>query len=83
MTGGAVGEAADLQPLGHPVLEVGHVADDADHPAAVAQVVDDRQHLVEGGGVQRAESLVDEEGVQVDSPGLRLNHVRQAEGQRE
>src|SRR5436189_149771 len=50
--------------------------------AAAAQVVDARHHLVEGGGVQRAEPLVDEQGVQVYSPGLRLDHVGQAEGQR-
>src|SRR5215831_2749584 len=70
---GAVREAADLQPLRHPVLEVGHVTDDADHPAPVAQVVDDGHHLVEGVRVQRAEALVDEQGVEVDSPGLRLD----------
>lgn len=49
---GAVGQATYLQPLGDTLFQVGDVADDADDPAAVAQVVDDRHHLVEGLVVQ-------------------------------
>ena len=66
-----------------PVAHLGDVADHADDPAAVAQRVEGVHHVVEGVGVQRAEALVDEQGVEVGAAGLLGDDVGQSERQRE
>jgi len=50
-------------------------------PAAGAQVVDLGHDRLEGVGVQGAEALVDEEGLQAHAPGLGRDDVGQGEGQ--
>ena len=53
--------AAHLEADRHPLGQLGHVADESDHPAGRAEVLDGPGHDVEGGGVERAEALVQEE----------------------
>ena len=64
-------------------LHLGDVADDADDPTAVAEAVEGVHHVVERVGVERAEALVDEEGVEVRATGLLGDDVGQPEGQRQ
>jgi hypothetical protein len=59
------------------------VAHHADHAAAVAQGVEGAHHVVEGVGVERSEPLVDEEGVEVGTPGLLRDHIGQSESEGE
>ena len=64
-------------------LQFFDVGDDPNAPAARLQVhqgVDrEFQHFI----VQAAESLVDEEGVELNAASVALNHVGEAEGERE
>ena len=62
-----------------PVAHLGHVADHADRAAVLAQGVEDVEHVVEGLGVEGAEALVDEQGLQVGAAGLVGDDVGQAE----
>src|SRR5712692_8445006 len=72
---------ADLD-LGRDALpELGYVADDAHHPASLAQAVEHGHHLLEGVLVEAAEALVDEQRLDPGAAGLGGDHVGEAEGQ--
>ena len=79
--GSARGDAPHCDALGDLVAQLGHVGDDADGAPAGAQVVDLGHDRLEGVGVQGAEALVDEEGLQAHAPGLGRDDVGQGEGQ--
>ena len=57
------------------------MADHADRAAARAEPVEPVHHVIEGVGVQRAESLVDEERLDLGAAGLLRDDVGEAEGQ--
>ena len=57
------------------------MGDDADGAPAGAQMVDLGHHHLEGVGIQGAEALVDEEGLQAHAPGLGRDDVGQGQGQ--
>ena len=63
--------------------QVGDVADQPDAAPAVAQIVEDPHHLVEGLVVEGPEPLVDEEGLQQRAAGLGRDHVGEAQRQRQ
>lgn len=65
---GAVGPLPDADLAGDPTAQVADVADDPHRATAVTQVVQHRHHLLEAVVVKAAEALVDEEGLQVESP---------------
>src|SRR5262249_41811767 len=73
--GAAGGMFADGQLGGGAVAQLGHVADDAGPPAALAEAVQDVHDVVEGVLVEAAEPFVHEQGVQVDAAGLGGDHV--------
>ena len=79
----AVAAAVDPELGGDARLQLGHVADHADHPPSVTERVEGVHHVLEGLGVERTEPLVDEEGVEVGTARLLGDHVGEAEGQRE
>ena len=79
--GSARGAAPPREARGAQVAQLGHVGDDADGAPAGAQVVDLGHDRLEGVGVQGAEALVDEEGLQAHAPGLGRDDVGQGEGQ--
>ena len=64
LDGGAAARLAHLELGGDAVAQLGHVADQAHDAATVAQRVEGVHHTVEGGGVEGAEALVDEQGVE-------------------
>ena len=80
---GAAATLAHLELGGDPVAQLGHVADQPHHPPAVAQRVEGVHHAVERRGVEGAEALVDEEGVELGAAGLVADRVGEAEGQRQ
>jgi hypothetical protein len=64
---------------GDALPQLGDVADDADHAAALAQAVEHGHHLFEGFLVEAAEALVDEQRLYPGAAGLGRDHVGQAE----
>ena len=68
---------------GNPLPELGDVADDAHHPATLAQPVEHGHHLFEGVLVQGAESLIHEERLHPGPGGLRRDDVGEAQRERE
>src|SRR5690606_31055750 len=69
----------DVQAAGDALTHLVHMADDADHPAARAQFVQHPHDGVEGVGIETAEALVDEEGVEDDPAGFGGDGVGQPE----
>ena len=67
--------------VGDAGAQLGHVADDADGAAALAQPVEHGQHLLEAVVVEAAEALVDEQRAEVEAAGLLAHGVGQPEGQ--
>src|SRR5580704_4612863 len=63
------------------LLQLGDVADDADHPASLAQAVEYGHYLVQGLLVQAAEALVDKQRLDPGPARLGGDDVGQAEGQ--
>ena len=61
--------------------QLGDVADHAHGAATLAQVVEDRHHLLEALVVEGAEALVDEEGLQVEATGLLADGIGQPQRQ--
>ncbi len=81
----AAAGALDDGDLGGDALpQVGDMADDADEPAAGAQVVQDVHDLLQAVGVEAAEALVDEQRIHGLTAGLGGDHVgeSQRQGQR-
>src|SRR5215472_7238818 len=79
VTAGVALVHADLG--GDALLELGYVADDADHPASLAQPVEHGHHLVQGLLVQAAEALVDEQRLDPGPARLGGDNVGEAEGE--
>src|SRR5260370_35440383 len=71
---------ADLDLSGDALPELGHVADDAHHPAALAQAVEHGHHLLEGVLVEAAEALADEQRLDPGAAGLGGDHGGETEG---
>src|SRR5271155_2072490 len=65
------------------LLQLGHVADDADHPPSLAQAVEHGHHLIQGLLVQAAEALVDKQRLGPGPARPGGDHVGEAEGEGE
>src|SRR5690606_20775245 len=73
----------DLEADVDPLAELGDVGDDADEPTSGLKLEQGLHREVEGLGIEAAEALIDEDGLEVDASGVALDHVGQPERERE
>ncbi len=71
----------DHELSGQLLLHRGDMADEADGPAALAEFVERAHREVEGVVVERAEALVDEQGVELHTAGAGSDDLGEAESQ--